>query len=135
MAREYRQNTPYEEVAGGGTGTEPGGGGKPVPYDKSTGRYTDGSSGNGGSKKKSVNLSKQDWARIYQKLGEIKRGGSVIRTAKGDIVIPLHKMRDGDTVKLVFIGGTYEQPTMKSVFQFADEDDMNDFIEEIERGK
>lgn len=87
------------------------------------------------SARKTVNLSKQEWARVYSKLGEIKRGGSVIRTAKGDIVIPLHKMHDGDTVKLVFIGGTYEQPTMKSVFQFADEDDMNDFIEEIERGK
>lgn len=85
--------------------------------------------------RKAVNLSKQDWARVYAKLGEIKRGGSVIRTAKGDIVIPLHKMHDGDNVKLVFIGGTYERPAARSVLQFVDEDEMNDFIEEFERGK
>lgn len=131
MAREYRQNTSYEEIAGGGTGTKPGGGGKPVPYDKSTGRYTGGSSGNGGSKKKSVNLSKQDWARVYQKLGEIKRGGAVYRRSNGDMIIPLQKMSENDTPKMIFVGGSYEKPKMKFALEFNSDEEMFDMLEDM----
>ena len=131
MAKEYRQNTPYEDISNG-------------EWDESKhprdgdGKFTSGagtSSQSNTREQNTLNLSKQDWARLYEKLGEIKRGGAVIRTSKGDMIIPLHKMSDGDTVKLVFIGGTYERPNARRVLRFIDEDEMNDFIEEIERGK
>lgn len=69
-------------------------------------------------------LSKRDWARIYARLGEIKRGGYIDTMPGGDKVILLHKMEDADIPKVVIVGGTYDSPDIKDVLIFENEEDM-----------
>ena len=74
-------------------------------------------------------LSKRDWARIYARLGEIKRGGSCCKRPNGETLIPLHKMEEGDVPKIVVVDGTYENPNVKAVIEFQSEEEMFDWEE------
>ena len=76
-------------------------------------------------------LSRRDWVRIYQRLGEIKRGGYSYRTSTGETYIILSKMNEDDIPKVAVIGGTYENPIVKSVIEFETEEDMFDKMEEM----
>ena len=81
--------------------------------------------------RKNIELSKQDWARVYAKLGEIKRGGAVNRRSNGDMIIPLQKMSETDTPKIVFVGGTYEKPKMRQALVFNSDEEMFDMLEDM----
>ena len=111
-----------------------GAGGKPQTYDEATGRY-----GTPAERKRlkelgiDDTLTKRDWARIYERLGEIKRGGRCYRRPNGEKLIPLHKMEEDDTPKLVIIGGTYERPRLKTVIEFSSEEEMFDTMERMKK--
>lgn len=123
---EYRQNTSYDEIASGWDESK-------HPGDED-GKFTNGSGDSSkaddGKAKKSVKLTKQDWARIYHKLGEIKQGGAVGKV-DGDMIIPLTKMSDTDTPKIVIVAGTYENPKMKLAIPFNSEEEMFDMLEKL----
>ena len=110
-----------------------GAGGKPQTYDEATGRY-----GTPAERKRlkelgiDDTLTKRDWARIYERLGEIKRGASCLKRASGEKMIPLHRMEEDDTPKLVIIGGTYERPRLKTVIEFSSEEEMFEKMREME---
>lgn len=78
-------------------------------------------------------LSKRDWARIYARLGEIKRGGSCCKRPNGETLIPLHKMEERDTPKLVIVGGTYERPRLKTIIEFSSEEEMFETMERMKK--
>lgn len=88
---------------------------------------------NGGraTARKNIELSKQDWARVYTKLGEIKRGGAINRRSNGDMIIPLQKMSETDIPKIVFVGGTYEKPKMRQALMFNSDEEMFDMLEKL----
>lgn len=102
-----------------------GAGGKPQTYDEATGRY-----GTPAEMKRlkelglDDTLTKRDWARIYERLGEIKRGGYIDTMPSGNKVIILHQMEDEDIPKVVIVGGTYDFPDIKDVLTFENEEDM-----------
>lgn len=73
-------------------------------------------------------LTKRDWARLYQRLGEIERGAPVEKLANGEMIFPLHKMDEGDVPKVVIVGGTYESPKMKTVISFQSEEEMYEWL-------
>ena len=74
-------------------------------------------------------LSKRDWARIYQKLWEIKRGGFCLKTYNGEKIIILHKMSDNDIPKVAIIKGNYDAPVLKNVIVFNSDDNIFDEME------
>lgn len=107
------------------------GGGKPQTYDDATGRY-----GTPAERKRlkelgfDDTLTKRDWARIYERLGEIKRGAVVEKRENGEMLFPLHKMNEGDAPKIVVVDGTYENPNVRAVIEFQSEEEMFDWLEE-----
>lgn len=108
-----------------------GAGGKPQTYDEATGRY-----GTTAERKRlkelglDDTLTKRDWARIYERLGEIKRSAVVEKRENGEMLFPLHKMNEGDTPKIVVVDGTYENPNVRAVIEFQSEEEMFDWLEE-----
>lgn len=108
-----------------------GAGGKPQTYDEATGRY-----GTPAERKRlkelglDDTLTKRDWARIYERLGEIKRGAVVEKRENGEMLFPLHKMNEGDAPKIVVVDGTYENPNVRAVIEFQSEEEMFDWLEE-----
>ena len=77
-------------------------------------------------------LSKRDWARIYHRLGEIERGSAIEKKGTGEMLIPLHKMDEGDVPRLVILGGSYEFPRLKMVIEFSSEEKMFEKMREME---
>ncbi len=84
--------------------------------------------------KEEVQLTKRDWARIYAKLGEEKTGGYVARKQFGIRLIPLHKIDETDTPKIVILAGSYEKPQLKEVYEFESEEKMFGKMEELLNG-
>lgn len=82
---------------------------------------------------KTVPLSPSEWARVYERLGEIRRGGRYDKLTNGEKVIPLHQMKEGDTPKLVIVGGTYERPKLITVIEFRSEEEMFEKMERIKK--
>lgn len=102
-----------------------GAGNKPQNYDEKTGEYADTDFFK--EAEKAVTLSKQEWARYYEKIGEIKAGLLLPRiTANGYRVIALDN-------KVIFDNGKYANPKVYSIKEFKSVDYLNDFLDELEQ--
>ena len=75
-------------------------------------------------------LTRQEYAVWCKKLGEVKRGGAVHKGARGEKYIPIEEKDKLGRVraKIVITTGTYENPKMKRVFEFKNNDTMYDFL-------
>lgn len=100
-----------------------GAGNKPQNYDEKSGKY--GKTDFFKEAEKAVTLSKQEWARYYEKIGEIKANMfTPIFTDKGERIIVLDN-------KLIVDNNKFEKPKVKLIKTFLSEDDLYDFISDL----
>lgn len=75
-------------------------------------------------------LSKQEWAKFYERIGKIKKEGHYIpKTTKGEMIIPIETE---DSYVLVIANGTYQTPKVNFAVRFENNNDMYDTIERLE---
>ena len=92
-----------------------------------TGRYHDDGNGRFISKNKSdtdkpkVDLTRQEFAKWYQALGDIQRGMFCHKDDNGNKMIVIGK-------KLVFASGSYANPKIKKVMSFKHEEEIEEFL-------
>ncbi len=77
-----------------------------------------------------VNLSKQEWAMFYERLGKIKKEGHYVpKTSNGEMIISLET--DGSNV-IVIAKGTYQYPIVRVALRFENNEYMYRMIEKLE---
>lgn len=82
------------------------------------------------SESRKPQLSRQEWAMFYERIGKIKaEGHSVTKTSNGDMLIPIETK---DSNVLVIANGTYKKPNVKFAVRFENNRDMYDTIERLE---
>ena len=123
-----------------------GAGGKPQEFDKESGQYT----GQGTTyrqntdyskiladdkkqehAKKKVELTSQEWAMFYERMGDIKRGDHVDKLPNGDIIIPIETK---ERMVLVIASGKYGKEKFKLAISYRDRDYMYDLLGELKNG-
>ena len=73
------------------------------------------------------NLTKQEWALFYERIGKIKAEGHFVpKSPNGDMMIGIESEND---CVLVITGGTYMKPKVKKIIRFTKKQDLYDFIE------
>lgn len=75
-------------------------------------------------------LSKKEFAVLYQKIGEIKRGGHARKNKKGKSYISIEE-KDGMGVlrhKIAITQGSYEKPKLKMALEFRDGESLHAFL-------
>ena len=108
MAKEYRQNANWCEED---HPREPAGNSKGGQFAKKI----------GGSQ-----VSKQQWARFYEKIGEIKRNYFVATDEEGNWYIHVDN--------LLFIAmPKYENPKCKEIYKFSTEQALLDYLKEWDK--
>lgn len=77
-----------------------------------------------------ANLTKQEWAMFYERIGKIKKEGHYVpKTAKGEMLIQI-ETKDSNVLVVAF--GNYKNPRIKRAFRFARNDEMYKIIETLE---
>lgn len=111
-----------------------GAGYKSQNYDKETGQYAkDGASSDSDNEcpdkvdlfkeaEEVVSLSKQEWAKYYKKLGEIKAGNAYAEvTDKGNRMVVIDN-------NLIFDNNSYVSPRVKKIFKFNTEEELTKYL-------
>lgn len=81
-------------------------------------------------KKNKIDLSKQEWAMLYERIGKIKKEGHYVCTTKnGDMLIPIETNKSN---VLVIASGSYQNPKVKYAVRFYNKDYMYRMIERLE---
>lgn len=79
---------------------------------------------------KTANLTKQELAMFFERIGKIKKEGHYVpKTAKGEMLIQIETK---DSNVLVVATGTYQNPKINHAFRFARNDEMYKVIEILE---
>lgn len=76
------------------------------------------------AKRQNVSLSKQEWAQYYKILGDEKHGNFVFKTKSGQRVVRLEN-------KVIIDNGEFENPRVQKVYEFRDNDIMNDWFNDL----
>lgn len=115
-----------------------GAGGKPQDFDTEDGQYVK-DSGKGYNSQSDIqplkrpykaDLTKQELAMFYERIGKIKKEGHYVpKTAKGDMLIQIQAK---DSNVLVIASGTYLNPKIKYAIRFEHNDEMFKIVEALE---
>ena len=81
------------------------------------------------SESRKPQLSRQEWAMFYERIGKIKaEGHSVTKTSNGDMLIPIETK---DSNVLVVANGTYKKPKVKSTLRCKSNDHLYKIIDKL----
>lgn len=72
-------------------------------------------------KSSNIKLSKQEWAQYYKIIGDERHGDFVYHTQDGGRAVRLEN-------KIVLDNGSFENPQVSNIIEFANNDLMNDTI-------
>lgn len=77
-----------------------------------------------------VNLSKQEWAMFYERIGKIKNEGHYVpKTSNGEMIIPIETAKSN---VIILAKGTHQRPIVKLALRFENNEYMYRMIEILE---
>lgn len=85
-----------------------------------------------------VSLSKQEWARYYETIGEIQAGTLRTRKTKSGnrwVILNTDETTKGTKTppRIILDNGSYVSPRVSAVMTFDSDDEMYDFIGDVKR--